>query len=286
MASLGIDIGGTSVKLCLLDGQRSRQARSSVYANPTREEMIKVIREAISRLPIGDEVPVGLCLPGRKSPDRASIEVSVNLPCLEGWAFVDLLECVMGYQPKCSRVISDVRAGGEDFIHEHKCSGRTAIIAIGTGVGLAVFDDNQVCRIGRHDIGHLGMMDIGRLGDEDVVAPDGSVNTLESYVGARAIERRFSTYEGTQLGDAVRGLAMDEPMMIAIVRMIRVVHAIYVPDQVVLMGGVGNALESRKAELESTICDGLTSLAKPGWKLMFGDSPFHAARGAARSVGA
>ncbi len=286
MATLGIDIGGTSVKACLLEGDACHVARSSVYANPSREELIGAIREAIGQLgKIPDaSMPVGLCLPGKRADDGCSIERAVNLPCLDGWRFDELMIQALGYRAGTWRVLSDVQAAGEDFVGAHKCCDRSAIIAIGTGVGLAVFDGSEAAGIGKRGIGHLGMIDMGRLGEHDVVGPDGSKNTLESYIGARAIEARFPGVEPAQLPEAIGRLAMDEPTMIAIVRMIRVVHAIYVPDRIVLIGGVGMALKPLQNKLQTTINDGLTSLANPNWELMFGDSPYHAARGVARSV--
>jgi len=286
VATLGIDIGGTSVKVCLLDGDACHTARSSVYANPSREELIDAIREAIGQLPqaIDAAMPVGLCLPGKRSGDGCSIERAVNLPCLDGWVFDELMTQSLGHLEIKWRVLSDVQAAGEDFICAHKCCDRTAIIAIGTGVGLAVFDDREAVGIGKRGVGHLGMMDMGRLGERDVVGPDGAKNTLESYIGARAIEARFPGVEPTKMPEAIGTLAMDKLAMTAIVRMIRVVHAIYVPDQIVLMGGIGIALKPLQIQLQTVVNDGLTSLANPSWRLMFGDSPYHAARGAARSV--
>jgi len=290
VATLGIDIGGTSVKVCLLDGDACHTSRSSVYANPSREKLIDAIREAIGQLrqmigvTIDATIPVGFCLPGKRSGDGQSIERSVNLPCLDGWVFDELMTQSLGHLAIKWRVLSDVQAAGEDFICAHKCCDRTAIIAIGTGVGIAVFDDREAAGIGKRGVGHLGMMDMGRLGERDVVGPDGAKNTLESYIGARAIEARFPEIESAMLPEAIGTLAMDEPTMTAIVRMIRVVHAIYVPDQIVLMGGIGIALKPLQIQLQTVVNDGLTSLANPSWRLMFGDSPYHAARGAARSV--
>lgn len=285
MGSLGIDIGGTSVKVCLLDGDQPQTARSDVYANPTREVLIEAIRETVSKVGGDSSSAVGLCLPGRRSAGGDSIEVSVNMPCLNGWRFDELLADSLENVPTKYSVMSDVQAAGDDFIRAHTCSGRTAIIAIGTGVGLAIFDGSDPVGIGLRGIGHLGMMDMGRLGEVDVIGPDGSKNTLESYVGARAIENRFPDLKSTQIANAIGTLARDEPFIVALVRAIRIVHAIYVPDQVVLIGGVGIALQPQSMDLIEAINNGLTVLANADWKLMFGDSPYHSACGAARSVG-
>ncbi len=286
MLSLGIDIGGSSVKVCLLADKQTHTARSSDYADPSREVLIDAIRKAILRLPplIGPSTPIGLCLPGKRASDGYSIERAVNLPCLDAWRFDALLAQVFGFAPETYAVLSDVQAAGEDFIRAHKCCDRTAVIAIGTGVGLAVFDDGEAIGIGSRGIGHLGMIDIGQLGEHDALAPDGAKNTLESYIGARAIEAKFPAVQSTQLPEKIRTLPMDDPTMAAIVRMIRVVHAIYVPKQIVLMGGIGIALKPLQNKIQTLVCDGLTSMANPHWQLMCADSAYHAARGAARFV--
>ena len=53
------------------------------------------------------------------------------------------------------------------------------------------------------------------------------------------------------------------------------------PDAVVLLGGVGIRLATQ-AGLDAAVRADLTSLARPGWALAFGDDDHHAARGAAR----
>jgi len=284
MGSLGIDIGGSSVKVCLIDGDQLSTARSFGYTNPTREVLSQAINDALAQLDVGTDTPVGLCLPGRQSKSDDSIECSINLPCLNGWSFAELLKDGIGFVPESYSVLSDVQAAGEDYIFTHDAQGRVAIIAIGTGVGLCVFDDAVPIGIGKASIGHLGMMDIGRLGQDDLISPDGSKNTLESYIGTRAIELRFPGVKPEDLPDSIATLTIDEQTIQALVRAIRVVHAIYVPDQIVLMGGVGIAFKPLQSKLQTTVNDGLTSLANPNWRLMFGDSPYHAARGAAGSV--
>ena len=206
----------------------------------------------------------------------------MNLPCLDGWAFDELLASALGRFPDHRTIVSDIDAAGHDYVHTHGCDGRSAIIAIGTGVGLCVIDDGTIVGIGTRGIGHLGLMDMGRLNHVDRVARDGSVNTLESFVGARAIADLFPELAPDQLSIALCSMSFEDPFMQALIRAVRAVHAIYVPDRVVLMGGIGIALTPLHAQLESAIRDGLTSLAKPTWALAFGDDAFHSARGAAR----
>ncbi len=292
--SLGIDIGGTSVKACLLDSQSEGSCfgRSSVYCRPIRKELVHAVREAIEELAMDDvsQLPIGLCVPGRRAADGMSIELAVNLPCLEGWCFDELLCEVLGAEPKSWRLMNDVQSAGTDFLIETQTEAgvdnedqdRTAAIAIGTGVGLAVFDGTKPVGIGSRGIGHLGMIDVGRIGERDVVAHDGSVNILESFVGARAIERRFPELHESELVQGIGSLPIDDPILIAMIRAIRIVHAIYTPRRIVLMGGVGIAFKPIRDALVETVNTGLSRVACSGWALEFGESPFHAARGAAR----
>ncbi len=294
VGSLGIDIGGTNVKACLYDSQLSGTCygRSGVYCRPTRMELVRAVREAIEELATDDvsQLPIGLCVPGRRAADGESIELAVNLPCLEGWCFVELLCQVLGAEPKSWRLMNDVQSAGSDYLIESLTENgasdgehdRTAVIAIGTGVGLAVFDGTKPVGIGSRAIGHLGMIDVGQIGERDMIAPDGSVNILESFVGARAIENRFPELQGSELVQAIGSLSTNDPILIAMIRAIRIVHAIYTPRQIVLMGGVGIAFKPIRDALVEAVNTGLSRVACSEWTLEFGESPFHAARGAAR----
>jgi len=279
---LGIDIGGSSVKVCLVDGDARRTARSGSYFCPARSELVAAIRSSVEQLGVpGTGCPVGLCLPGKRNETGDAIEVSVNLPCLDGWRFEELLAESLGSTPARFRVVSDVHAAAHDHFRARKPRGRAAYIAIGTGVGLCVLDDGVPVGIGKQGIGHLGLVDVGRLGEGDIFSDGGASNTLESYVGVRALRARFGSEPDDVLGERLANLSIVDPFMRALVRGLRIVHAIYTPESIVLMGGVGIALRDRGDELRAAVGEGLTSLARPGWELGFGDSLYHAASGAA-----
>jgi len=282
-ARLGIDIGGTSVKVCYIAEGQSRFAQSSQYSKPNRAEIVHAVQEAIRELQVDlSKVHfVGLCLPGKQSADKKMIEISVNIPFLNGWNFDSAIVELIGFYPDRYQVVGDIEAAGNDIVRNQKCVGRTAVIAIGTGVGISIFDRDKQIEIGQRGIGHLGMLDMGQLGDSDVVAPDGSVNILESFLGARSIEQRMINASASSASELINQVPIDDPIMLAFIRMIRIVHAIYVPDRIVLTGGIGLGFKSRCNELKSLIHDGLTSVANPDWELDFGDSMYHAASGAA-----
>lgn len=283
MRSLGIDIGGTSVKVALRDGALTNTARSEQYRCPDRASLIDALRGAIGLIDssIDSSVPLGLCLPGRLNESETAIERSLNLPCLEGWLFDDLLRSVLGFRPACFRVVSDMCATTHEIVRSQGLEGRVAVLAIGTGVGLGVYEHGQMCSIGSRGIGHIGQIDVGRIGEADVVGRDGSLNTLESYVGLPALRSRLGGANEEELLRFMGSLPSEDPALRALVHAMRVVHAIYVPDAIVLAGGVGLALQPSGEAIRDRVNEGLTSLANPNWSLGFADSLYHAASGAA-----
>ena len=288
MQTLGIDIGGTSVKVCLADFSSDDPAqfgRSDIYFNPSRDELVDAMQAALNRLNSDTNLvqAVGMCLPGRRATEGESIEFSQNLPCLNGWRFSQMLEVVLGSEPAKFNILSDVRASGQAYLHAKPWAGRSAIIAIGTGVGLGVFDNGLHVGIGNAGIGYLGMLDIGRLDTDDRYDKQGARNTLESFLGARAIEQRFADLPFESCSDGIQSLAMDDPICQALIRMIRIVHAIYTPNQIVLMGGIGSAFSVHQEQIYALANEGLTPLACSSWTLDFADHPYFAAIGAARS---
>lgn len=284
MRALGIDIGGSSVKAALIDGDQRRTARSHSYIRPDRDTLSGAIREAVSTFALSydNAIPVGLCLPGRRAPGGDRIERSFNLPCLEGWAFGDLLVSALDFEPCSFRVISDIHAAAHDIVHSRSLRGRVAVISIGTGVGMSLLEDGAACSIGGRGIGHIGQLDVGRIDDEDRLSPDGARNTLESFIGLAALRRQFPGAQDAEIVERVRTLPDDDACIESLVRALRIMHAIYVPDVILLTGGFGTLLNDRGERIHTLVSDGLTRLANPSWTLGFGDSLYHAALGAAR----
>ncbi len=276
---VGIDIGGSSIKAVVLgEGAAPRAtAQSDAYQNPGRDELSGAIRACLDRLGVASVSRVGLCLPGKVKTDQSAISVSVNLPVLNDWVFADLLGSIFDHQPESWRVSSDADAAGFDFAETYPIDGRTAAISIGTGVGLCVLDGTNIARIGGGGIGHLGLMDVGRHGSEDRLDAHNVRNTLESYIGSAA----FADYKSSGKLD-LSGIDEGHPSISALVHSMRIVHAIYQPDRIALLGGVGVALEPQRDRLHRLVSDGLTTLANSQWTLDFGTSNYHAAIGAAK----
>lgn len=274
--TLGIDIGGTAVKAAYRQAEVVEVAISSEYARPDREQLAAAVRQAVTGLGPVRPVSVGLCVPGRKSADGESIKLAVNVPGLEGYRFADLLNDA-GVDACNPTVASDAVAATIDIAAEsggHRVLG----IALGTGVGMALIEAGRPIYIGQRSIGHLGQIDVGPCSLDPVFGPDGGRNSLEGYVGVPALRKRF----GADFAQRLSGLSEDDPAIVALCRAIRICLAVYEPDRVVLLGGLGLAMRPLEERIRRGVTEGLTSVAPPDWTLGFGTDRFHAARGVCR----
>src|SRR5262245_2443870 len=81
LTTLGVDIGGTSVKAAVrVDGQIVRTGQSPFYAKPTTEQLLQAIHAAVGE--IGELRSVGLCVPGLLDRGKRVITLAVNVPGL------------------------------------------------------------------------------------------------------------------------------------------------------------------------------------------------------------
>lgn len=281
MTTLGIDIGGTSVKVARPDaGEHFATGRSGGYLTPEPGEITAAIREAVQRAGgAGDAIAsVGVCVPGIHDPVSGTIVRSINLPALAGWSVVAGVRRALGRGADLPvRVVGDALATGWDVWHSEspRMRGRLLVLAIGTGIGAAVLDDGIPLRVTGETPGHFGQVDVSIAGEESV-GRDGARGTLEAYVSGPAIAARH----GADARESASRFGEVEAKALA--RGIRIAHAIYRPQHVRLAGGVGIRLGEHLSRMRPLVEEGLTSVAREGWTLACGTTDFHAARGAAR----
>jgi len=281
MKYLGIDIGGTSVKLAAVDqGRVLWSGQSAPYTRPDTQQLIQAIRYAAAgRTASADGV--GLCAPGLLDETKRAVALSVNVPGLNGINLDALIFAALGTGLGQVTVVLDSIATAYDIWSQRHLAGRMLSLAIGTGIGAAVLDDGKPLHVDGESPGHFGQLDVSIAG-HDVVGPDGGAGSLEGYFGAPALIKRF----GGNLDSVLPTLRGDEAPFHALARAIRIAHAIYRPHHVVLAGGIGIRLAHALPKLRQLIETHLTNIARPAWILSTGDSDFHAAVGAAKLAAA
>lgn len=279
MTALGLDIGGTSIKAAVVrDHEVVGVARSASYAKPDRAGLEACLRACWQSLASPAEVQaVGLCLPGILSPDRSMVVQAVNIPGLEAVPLRDLVGGVLGRDVRPA-VFNDAHAATYGYWMQRPSDDRMLGLALGTGVGACVLDAGEWLSITGASSGHIGQIDVGPCGrdGDQPLGPDGGRNSLEGYLGVEALRARY----GEEFPDRLASLSTDEPPMRALVRTLRICHAIYQPQRVVLLGGVGIRLSAQLPELKRAACVELTAVAREGWTLESGNTDHHAAAGA------
>ncbi|MDX9912644.1 MAG: ROK family protein [Phycisphaerales bacterium] len=294
---LGIDVGGSSVKVAVLDGVEPgsslgrtspphRTARVAYAGTPDAAEIRRAVGAACAQVlgaAPGAPRAVGLCLPGVVDPTSRVVRAAANLPGLVGVRVDDLLprEMMGSWNARASLHTDAYAAAVGHRMCAPPLGGRLAAISIGTGVGLSVIDAFDALRVSGESSGHLGQVDVGPCAPGGAVARDGARDTLEAYAGLPALRARF----GSSIEHALAAMRADDPACVAIVRGVRIVHAIYRPQRIALLGGVGRRLAHLREELFEAISRDLTSLAREDWTLEFGDSDALAAIGCAWLAG-
>ncbi|MEA2734231.1 MAG: hypothetical protein QOE14_682, partial [Humisphaera sp.] len=156
--------------------------------------------------------------------------------------------------------------------------GRLCSLALGTGIGVAVIDTGGVpLFVDGESAGHIGQVDVSIEG-VPVIGPDGGAGSLEGYLGAPALVKRY----GPDMAKNLAGLGANDPPLKALARAIRICHAMYCPNHVALTGGIGIRMKHLLPTIRTMVEKDLTRVARPQWTLICGTDEFHAAKGAAK----
>ena len=275
---LGIDIGGTSVKAAVnTAGQWTHLGQSDFYARPDTDRLRSAIRQAVG--PVSDAAAIGLCVPGLMNADRTQITLAVNVPGLMNLPLAGLVPSALGWTGTRPVIIAnDAGSTAHDVYTKRNLIGRLLLLTLGTGVGSVVLDDGgKMLNVEGGTSGHLGQIDVSIPG-HDVLGPDGGAGGLEGYIGVGALRQAY----GPDVSLAVSKFTGDEPAILALVRALRITHAIYRPNHVCLAGGIGIRLKHLLPTLKQMVDHHLTSVARPDYTFTCADDDFHAARGAAQ----
>lgn len=276
MISLGIDVGGSSVKLAATaNGQILWTAHSESYNRASKDQLVDAIHRAAAGRTKNIST-VGICVPGRMDRVRRMITLSINLPSLNGLRLDNLVADSVG-EVGHVELLNDSTSSAYDIYASHKLTGRLLSITLGTGVGASILDDGVPLMIEGDSPGHIGQVDVSIPG-EDVVGPDGGAGSLEGYIGGPAMVQRY----GNDMATTLANLTEKDAPIRALARAIRIFHAVYRPQHVYFTGGIGIRLKHLVPTIRKMVNTNLTAVADPEWTLGTGDDDFHAAKGAAR----
>lgn len=187
----GIDFGGTSVKLALVDERGGIRARTSFKTGEAKgvdgwlERVAKELEGLKESAGVAAIAGAGVGVPGFVDFERGFIHDLTNVP---GWTAVPLAGLLEERLKVPARVDNDVNAMalGECTFGAGRACQHAVFVTLGTGVGGGILINNQLYRGAHSMAGEIGHVSIDMNG---IQSPQG-FGGLEQYVGNRRIAER------------------------------------------------------------------------------------------------
>ena len=190
--NIGVDIGGTNVKIALVDEKGYIAYSNSV---PTRAEMgyeytiqniINTIKDSLkeSNNDISNIGGIGFGLPGQIDSINGIVRLLPNIP---GWVEVPLAKIVSDEFKVPVKLDNDVRVAtlGELNFGAGKGCKNLICLTVGTGVGSGIVLNGQLVRGASLTAGEIGHVVVER--HDGRICGCGSTGCLEAYASGPAI---------------------------------------------------------------------------------------------------
>jgi glucokinase len=198
---LGIDVGGTNIKLGLVDSDGVLHAKGSTatpplktpenvfaYAMDFATAQLDDLTRSTTDFSGADLAGVGLAVPGVLDSRAFKLREVVNLP---GWLGQPLLEILSETSKLSSAVVNDANSAA---YAEHTLRGlgnqSLALVTLGTGIGCGIVIQGSPYGGDHGCAGELGHIAI-RFGDDALPCTCGSRGHLESYAGSGGVIARL-----------------------------------------------------------------------------------------------
>ncbi|WP_370947540.1 ROK family protein [Amycolatopsis sp. cg5] len=243
MVITALDVGGTSIKAAVLDGDLKTLATSreptakGADGHAVADQVARMVAE------LGhDPAAVGVVVPGIVDEDAGIARFSANLD----WRDVPLRALLAERLGLPVALGHDVRSGGlaEFRVGAGRGCAEAAFVAVGTGIAAALLVDGKLHSNGGL-AGELGHVDVGN----QLKCGCGGVGCMEMIASASAVARRYTELTGepadgaesvvlaAQNGDERAKVVVDEAVD-GLARGLRILTTLLAPEVVVLGGGL------------------------------------------------
>lgn len=241
---LGIDLGGTYVKIGVCDASGERRRSTSIPTEAARgpEDVVRRIAAACEGL---EKEPDAVCagVPGPLDLERRILMRANNLPGWKDVPFPELLRKALGGRPTTMENDANCAAWGEYVFGAGRGAKSLALYTLGTGVGGGIVLNGELWVGASGAAGELGHMTIDPNGPACGCGQNGCV---EVYASASAVAKRWGKgsakdcFEAAKRGDAEATAAVDwsaDGLAQGVANMVHVLH----PEVCVLAGGMALA---------------------------------------------
>ena len=205
----GVDLGGTSIKIGLVDESLQVRWRCSLPTRPQAgpeavlNEVAEVVRAATGEMDISGEelVGIGMGLPGVVDSERGTTRTMVHLP---GWEEFPISRYLSDRLGIASKIDHDLRVvtRGEMLCGAARGLRNFCLATVGTGIGVCIVIDGKIYRRSTGDMGHMTINCDGRP------CTCGSVGCLETYVSGPSLDDEIA--EALKHGKIERIISREE----------------------------------------------------------------------------
>jgi glucokinase len=194
---IGIDLGGTNIKVGLLNremqivDQSSQRTEVEEGFQHVIEQMANTVRTLCGRNGVdfqGQVGAVGIGSPGPVAYTDGLVVVAPNFPGWRDLPVRDMLQKMLGGKPTTLENDANAAAYGEFRLGVGKGLDSLVMITLGTGIGCGVVLDGRIRRGGSDTTGELGHI-IVEVGGRQCGC--GRQGCLEKYASAKGTVERF-----------------------------------------------------------------------------------------------
>jgi glucokinase len=246
---LGVDLGGTNVKLGVCTASGETRGTLSIPTEPARgpEDTVRRIGLAAARLMdrAGKAAACGSGVPGPLDLARRVLMRANHLPGWKDVPYPDLLRRALGGLPTVMENDANCAAWGEHVAGAGRGAASMALYTLGTGVGGGIVIGHELWVGASGAAGELGHMTIDPNGPPCGCGQRGCV---EKYGSATALAERWGKgsakdcFDAARAGDPAALAAVDwsaDGLAQGLANMVHVLH----PEVIVLAGGMALAGE-------------------------------------------
>ncbi len=186
--AIGVDMGGQSVKLALVDDTGLIHLRQQAPMNPTLSAdaiaalLIQQVEQLHSTAKIKGFSPTaaGIVMPGYMDVGRTKLLFAANLPTLSGSDFLSTVKTGIDDMQVAFDADCNAAAFGEYHFGAGRGIDRLIVVTVGTGIGGAVMVQGRILRLWNHISGSLGHVIVNAKGLRCNCGARGCVETQAS----------------------------------------------------------------------------------------------------------
>jgi glucokinase len=250
MAKIGIDLGGTRIKVARVDADNILEERSIATPKGGPNAVLSAIAETVKSIESSPKA-VGFAIPGEVDALGKCYRLP-NIEGFEGVAIASILEPLIGC-PVFVENDGNAAAHGEALFGWGQKYKSFAMVTLGTGIGGGLVLDGKL-RPGTHgfaaEIGHIPI----DSSPDAWLCGCGQRGCVESYAGTRGLLRRYKELGGetasevAQVAAAARegnpaGVQAFQMMADALARCVTTMQNLLDLDAIVFTGGISQSFD-------------------------------------------